>query len=398
MVGKKRARHKRAGRGRRRGVAVAVAIAALAAVAAGMAAAFALVPPRGVEAAGAGASGSQEAVGQALSPFAATVGDAVASASGTASEGGEKCAADLARALVMQKLSADRPALDLSSLNFDAVPASDAPTTFSLTGAAAPALPQEGAAAIDSALQQARELGTVGFVLLDCASGAGLAASPDAAVYGASTYKGPYATYVCEQLVDGGAISLDSACPVTPGLNYEGTFGLDAGAYPVRTLLEALITNSDNDAFRVLRGAYDARGYNAWAEQFGDDALAARHGFYPTYGARTSIKLWAHIYRYLESGSATASWLSDLFGNTHVSFLRDGVKAAGIDAAVRNKAGWYAGEAALNCTSDAGIVQIGGSTYLVSIMTSMPYSDASAAAYEQLAAALFNPDVLLALQ
>ena len=402
MVGKASSRKAPGGKGRgagprRRRVALVAAAAVLVALAAGMAAAFAFAPPQGLED-GAQASGADAVVGEALEQTAKGAAGAVGSVADAAEAESAEGAAGLERALVAQELAAERPVLDLGGLDYGAIPASDAPATFSLAGAAAPVLPDEASAAINAALGQACSLGTVGFVLLDCASGTGVAASAGAAVYGASTYKGPYATYVCEQLVDGGVISLDSSCPVTPGLNYEGTFGLDASSYPVRTLVEALIANSDNDAFRVLRGAYDSRGYNSWMGQFGDDALAARNGFYPTYGARTSLKLWAHIYQYLESGSATASWLSGLFANTHVSFLRDGVARTGLDATVRNKAGWYAGDAALNCTSDAGIVQIGGSTYLVSIMTSMPYSDASVEAYEQLAAALFDSDVLLALR
>lgn len=391
----------RRGRVRRR-MAVA-GFAAVLVAAAGMAAAFAAFPSAGLGAAqeeAAGAAGADAAVAAAADQLADASSQAISSVAETAQAAGGESAQALEDAVTQAALAAERPALDLSALDFNAIPAADGATCFSLTSAAVPSVPDDAMAAVTNALARVRSLGAGGFVLIDCASGTGIAAGAGTAVYGASTYKGPYATYVCEDLVDGGAITLDTACPVTPGLNYEGSFGLDASSYPVRSLLEALITESDNDAFRVLRGAYDRQGYKAWAQQFGDTALYSSGMFYPTYCARTSVKLWAHTYAYLNGGSATAQWLSGLFENTHVSFLRTGVERAGVSATVRNKAGWYAdaGDAQYNCTSDAGIVQVGGTTYLVSIMTSAPYSDAAADAVEDLAAALFDPDVLLALR
>ena len=382
-------------------VRVAALLAVAAALVAGVAAAFALFPPAGLSAAQE-ATGAKAAVDGAFAQLAAASGATLANVADVAREAGGTSVAGLERAVRAEAFAAERPALNLAELDFGAVPAGDEVASFSLTGGAAPAVSAESLAAVNAALAQLRALGSAGFVLVDCASGAGLAAGADTAVYGASTYKAPYACYVCEQLVDGGAITLDSACPVTPGLNYESTFGLDASSYPVRTLLEALITQSDNDAFRVLRGAYDRSGYNAWTDQFGDAALRRGGLFYPTYCARTSAKLWAHLYAYGTGGSPTGAWLWDLLSKTEISFLRAGVERADLPVAatVRNKAGWYADadEPQYNCTSDAGIVQVGGSTYLASIMTSAPTGGAATEAYEDLAAALFNEDVLLALR
>lgn len=401
--GRRGAASRRAG-GRRRKLAVlaAAGLVLLLAVAAGIAAALSAYPPSelGSDQGTARATGAAAVVADAVDRMAVASAEVVSSVAETAQSAGGESALALEDAVTQAALDAERATLDLASLDLNAIPSTEDPTCFSLTSAEVPALSAESQAAVTEALAQVRAMGEGGFVLIDCASGTGIAAGADTAVYGASTYKGPYAAYVCEALVDGGVITLDSACPVTPGLNYESTFGLDASSYPVRDLLQALVTNSDNDAFRVLRGAYDRRGYDTWMQQFGDQALARGSLFYPTYCARTSVKLWAHIYEYLESGSSTAAWLSELFENTHVSFLRAGVERAGVDATVRNKAGWYvdADEPQYNCTSDAGIVQVGGTTYLVSIMTAMPYSDAAAEAYEDLAAALFDPGVLLALR
>ena len=49
---------------------------------------------------------------------------------------------------------------------------------------------------------------------------------------------------------------------------------------------------------------------------------------------------------------------------------------------VWNKAGWVGGDVLYNSTSDAGVVQVGSTPYLVCAMSNMSYGDTSAATLE----------------
>ena len=75
--------------------------------------------------------------------------------------------------------------------------------------------------------------------------------------------------------------------------------------------------------------------------------------------------------------------MEDLLSSTKCSFLRDGVVSAlekqGLEPDeapyVLNKAGWISGTEHYNGTCDAGLVELDGHRYLVSVMTSAPESD-----------------------
>ena len=103
-----------------------------------------------------------------------------------------------------------RETLDLSTLDFNAIPTAGELTTFSLAQTAAPDLSAESRAAIESAIQSAQRLGNVSVILMSCNTGAGIAYSTDTSVYGASSFKGPYVAYLCRELVETGQLSLAS--------------------------------------------------------------------------------------------------------------------------------------------------------------------------------------------
>ena len=242
--------------------------------------------------------------------------------------------------------------------------AANEPTAFSLSGET-PILSEDRVADLSAALSAFEDDGyDVGFILIDLARANGIAYNLDERIYGASSFKGPFCTYLCETRGD-------------------GKKGLSSSA---RSLIAATVTESDNDAFTSLRFSYDG-DLESWLASCGVDPSIARDTHFPRYSARESALLWLHTYRYLQSGSDNAAWLEGLFSETNRSFIRDGL---GKGPHVLNKAGWNAGNARFNGTCDTGIIEIDGKTYLMSIMTGAPCGSGAEENVAELAEALFD--------
>lgn len=284
-----------------------------------------------------------------------------------------------------EKVSKSKASADLktrlSKADFNDIPSGDTVQAFSLVDNKTPTLKDESLALLQDALSRAQELGDVGVVFYDLSSGKGVTYNPDVEVYGASSYKALYALYICESLVETGQVSLDDSL---------GTYGgYNMGWQTVRDLIEAAIVNSDNDSFIALRAAFDRVGYEDWIASLGidyDTALDPMSDF-PTYCPRTSAKLWREMSEYLSRDSETSQWLSGLLASTARSFIRDGI--ADEQVLVRNKAGWISEDDCYS-TCDAGLIDIDGRTYVMSIMTSMPWSDRSSEVTAAIAKALFD--------
>lgn len=237
----------------------------------------------------------------------------------------------------------------------------------------------------------------VGCFLLNVNSGQGIAYNLDTRIYGASSFKGIYAAYLSEHLADGQQGLSDSAV----------------------SLMDASVLVSDNDAFSSLRNSYDGAGFTEWLESCGVNSDIAGDTHFPRYSARESALLWLHIYRYLETGSNAANHLRELYTQTNVSFIREGIndeinqetadqassaqEAAGEQQSayvqdandqesagaqesssaqsandqplVMNKAGWIASTPRFSGLCDAGIIEYDGDTYIMSVMTSAPDSE-----------------------
>ena len=73
--------------------------------------------------------------------------------------------------------------------------------------------------------------------------------------------------------------------------------------------------------------------------------------------------------------------------------MRDGI--ADEQVLVRNKAGWIS-EDGYYSTCDAGLIGIDGCTYVMSVMTSMPWNDRSSEVTAVMAKALFDMRAALA--
>lgn len=290
-----------------------------------------------------------------------------------------------------EKVSKSKASADLktrlSKADFNDIPSGDTVQTFSLVDNKTPTLEDESLALLQDALSRAQELGDVGVVFYDLSSGKGVTYNPDVEVYGASSYKAPYALYICETLVESGQVSLDG-----PLATYGG---YSMGWQTVRDLIENAVVNSDNDSFIALRAAFDHDGYEDWIANLGVDnetALDPMSNF-PTYCPRTSAKLWREMSEYLSCDTETSQWLSGLLASTTRSFIRDGI--ADDQALVRNKAGWISEDGCYS-TCDAGLIDVDGHSYVMSIMTSMPWSDHSSEVTAAIAKALFDTRAALA--
>lgn len=290
-----------------------------------------------------------------------------------------------------EKVSKSKASADLktrlSKADFNDIPSGDTVQAFSLVDNKTPTLEDKSLALLQDALSRAQELGDVGVVFYDLSSGKGVTYNPDVEVYGASSYKALYALYICESLVETGQVSLDDSL---------GTYGgYNMGWQTVRDLIEAAIVNSDNDSFIALRAAFDRVGYEDWIASLGidyDTALDPMSDF-PTYCPRTSAKLWREMSEYLSRDSETSQWLSGLLASTARSFIRDGI--ADEQVLVRNKAGWISEDDCYS-TCDAGLIGIDGRTYVMSIMTSMPWSDRSSELVAAIAKIFFDTRAALA--
>lgn len=291
------------------------------------------------------------------------------------------------KATASQTLSTASLKTRLSKADFNDIPSGDTVQTFSLVDDQISALEDESLAALQDTLDQAQELGDVGVVFYNLSSGKGVTYNADAEVYGASSYKALYVLYVCELLVETGQVSLDDTL---------GTYGgYSMGWLTVRDLIETSVVNSDNDSFVALRATFDQDGYEDWIAALGveDEVALDPMSDFPTYCPRTSVKLWREMSEYLSRESETSQWLSGLLASTTRSFIRDGI--ADDHAMVRNKAGWIS-EAGCNATCDAGLIDVDGDTYIMSIMSSMPWSDRSSEAVAAIAKALYDTRAALA--
>lgn len=266
----------------------------------------------------------------------------------------------------------------------DGIDESDEIVSFSLSDARTPELSNKNLSAIRTALESFDDA-SAGFGMYDVESGRGIGYDLDQEIYGASSFKAPYALYLCQKHVENGELTI-------PGLSDgDGAELFGAGGY-TKILIENAICNSDNDSFAMLRSMYDADGYNEWVDELGiQDTAYTPDSWFPWYSVRSSLKIWTEMYNYWQTDGDAAQWLSSLCGETTVSFLRDVVDPFG--ATVRNKAGWCSGSDYgydFNGVCDAGIVQLDGRTYVVSVMAGVPDCEENRELVENLIAAIFD--------
>lgn len=274
--------------------------------------------------------------------------------------------------------------------DFEDIPAEVATQTFSLAGDADPQLSSDSLLALQEAVSAMTNLAEFGFVLVDMDTGSGVACNLDADIYGASSLKAPFATFVCEQLIDTGLLSLDDQCPAGMLIDYESPFAFaGASSYAVQDLLEASLAQSDNNAFLFLRNAYTDLGWDNWLLSLGADKMEVSEDYpFSWFTPRDLAEAWAETYSYLQEGTEASELLSEWLGSTATSFLRESLASTG--AVVKSKAGWVeAGWSGSGSLCDAGIIELDGKTYLMSVMTSLGDSASARESLEDLIAAVF---------
>lgn len=142
------------------------------------------------------------------------------------------------------------------------------------------------------------------YLLVDLGTGRGIAGNLDVPIYGASSFKGPYCAYV---------------------VNKEFPNDIDRASSTRLTQVENTIVWSDNASYGKLRRTYGTDGMEEWLAEAGVDTALVDDTYFPTYTARQSALMWLKIYEYLTTADTSAAqWLSDTFGKTEVSFLRNG--------------------------------------------------------------------------
>lgn len=257
-----------------------------------------------------------------------------------------------------------------------------APGTFSLIeGENATLLSEEQQESLAAATQNIEGGGyTVGFTLINLNTGKGIAYNLDSRVYGASSFKGPYAAFLCQHLGDN-----DASYP--SGSEAAGS-GVSSSIY---SLMQPMILYSDNSAFSSLRNTYDSAGFAEWLNSCGVDSEIMHDTHFPRYSARESALLWLHAYQYLKTNTPTAQNLASLYEQTNVSFIRSGVSDDERVEAVLNKAGWCSGSERFTGLCDAGLIKCtDGTTYLMSTMTNSPDGGLYTVRLANLASALFE--------
>lgn len=301
------------------------------------------------------------------SSFVNYAANAVATTTNTAAE-------EAAAGLVAQRLTPNA----LNSVDSFAT----APGTFSLIeGEDATPLSEEQQESLAAATQNIEGGGyTVGFTLINLNTGKGIAYNLDSRVYGASSFKGPYAAYLCQHLGDN-----DASYP--SGSEAAGS-GVSSSIY---SLIQPMILYSDNSAFSSLRNTYDSAGFAEWLNSCGVDSEIMHDTHFPRYSTRESALLWLRTYQYLKTNTPTAQNLASLYEQTNVSFIRSGVSDDAEVEAVLNKAGWCSGSERFTGLCDAGLIKCtDGTTYLMSTMTNSPDGGLYTVRLANLASALFE--------
>lgn len=185
----------------------------------------------------------------------------------------------------------------------------------------------------------------VGFISVDCNTGMTISANADSTFYGASTIKGLYITYLCEELLETGAISLGS----------------------VEDLMYDTIVYSNNDTYSTLRYNYGSQsGFNAWLSDIGVGEL----GLYDYYTPKTLAKAWTHILEYERSNGSYVGFWRSIFDHGHMSSINDA-----LECTVYSKPGWFDGGSIGYILDDAGIVKNSSGTYVLAVMSdAYPYN------------------------
>lgn len=221
-------------------------------------------------------------------------------------------------------------------------------------------LDDQSAQVLDQELSLIESYGyTAGFVLVDMASGNVLASNADTVLYSASSVKAPYIM----SLAASGTIDLDAV-----------SVAADVQSQWDNTLINQILTVSDNDAYQQLRTSYGDDAFAWWAQQAGVTTDVTQD-IYLNYTAEDLARLWVEGYGYLflgEHGDTSAAspearqWLADEMIGSIGSVT---YQALGSSATVHSKAGYISGQGGLYALDDGAIVQSSSGDYVLAILS-----------------------------
>lgn len=186
---------------------------------------------------------------------------------------------------------------------------------------------------------------SLGYLMIDLATGKGVARDLDTQYYSASTVKGPYVTSL-----------------------YKYAFGDNASkAQAYQSHLENAIRYSDNDEYLWLRSSF-----GTWPirQLLSDAGVSSSKAYlnYVWYSPRELAKIWVEMYEYFENGSAGQQCSSLYSSSAHSAIYNQ----LGGRYPVRSKPGWYPTEYPYTSTNDAGIVYAGDRPYLLVVLSNAP--------------------------
>lgn len=223
-----------------------------------------------------------------------------------------------------QALAAQPAYASLSPNDFSNIKATDKETTFgfTLSEGEAPTLSAQNEAALNEVLAYYNDNDiSVGYILMDIGSGRGFARNIDEKIYGASSFKGPFCTYLLMNKVETDEYKLTSS--LRDGvMSNSGHFSFK-GKDTLKNMISDTIIYSDNGSFGALRSGFSDSNLSSWLSSIGADSKMAYDEWFPHYTARDAARLWSATYNYIGTGTDGAQLLDTLYGSTETSFMRD---------------------------------------------------------------------------
>lgn len=202
------------------------------------------------------------------------------------------------------------------------------------------------------------------FVLYDINSGAAFSYNDSRYYPVASTVKAPF-VMTCLDSIDKGEHSLDEKMTYTSKFYAGGCGTIKHSAYgteyDLRSIISTTIINSDNSGYHMLREHFGYDDYNSFLTSLGNKTTINKYVKWGQTSPMDSLRNWAEIYNYTESGTPNGDFLKELLTGTADSCIRS---AIGDRHTVANKMGWMFG----SCCHDHAVVY-DEEPYILIIMT-----------------------------
>jgi uncharacterized protein YjdB len=180
---------------------------------------------------------------------------------------------------------------------------------------------------------------SVGFVMMDLNTGAGIFYNSNGTFYSASSIKGPYVV----SLVERNPSSVSS---------YSG-------------VMTNTIKISSNESYYALRKAYGYSTFAPWLSEAGVTNVNPVTN-YASITPAALARMWLKNYKFFTSGKQHSTWCRDLFTNTRNSFIN---QALGGKYTVYSKAGWINEGGYLTVQNDGSVVMANGHPYVLVILS-----------------------------